>query len=75
VRFRSNWDLSTARATAVIVKLASEGMVTSRLAAAGYGEFRPLSDNSTEEGRKQNRRVDLVVTLDVGPDPEEPAKP
>lgn len=75
VRFRSNWDLSTARATAVIVKLAAEGMQASRLAAAGYGEFRPVVDNGTEEGRKQNRRVDLVVSVAVGPDPEEPAKP
>ncbi len=71
VRFRSNWDLSTARATAVIVKLAAEGMATSRLAAAGYGEFRPVANNATEEGRKQNRRVDLVVSVDMGVDPEE----
>jgi chemotaxis protein MotB len=75
VRFHSNWDLSTGRATAVIVKLAAAGMATSRLAAAGYGEFRPVADNATDEGRKQNRRVDLVVSVDVGPDPEEPVKP
>ncbi len=72
VRFHSNWDLSTARATAVIIKLASEGMEASRLAAAGYGEFRPVADNRTEDGRRQNRRVDLVVSVDVGPIPEEP---
>jgi chemotaxis protein MotB len=75
VRFRSNWDLSTARATAVILRLAAEGMPPPRLSAAGYGEFRPLADNATEEGRKQNRRVDLVVSVDVGIVPEEPAKP
>jgi chemotaxis protein MotB len=74
-RFRSNWELSTARATAVIAKLASEGMPPSRLSAAGYGEFRPVADNSAEDGRKQNRRVDLVVSVDVGVDPEEPVKP
>jgi chemotaxis protein MotB len=74
-RFHSNWELSTGRATAVIVKLAATGMSTSRLAAAGYGEFRPVADNATDEGRKQNRRVDLVVSVDLGPDPEEPAKP
>jgi len=75
LRFRSNWDLSTGRATAVILKLAAEGIEARRLAAAGYGEFRPVADNSTEEGRKLNRRVDLVVSVDVGIDQEEPAKP
>jgi chemotaxis protein MotB len=64
-RFRSNWDLSTARATAVLVTLASEGIDPAHLSAAGYGEFRPVSSNTTEDGRKQNRRVDLVVAFKV----------
>ncbi len=63
VRFRSNWDLSTGRATAVLVKLAAESIDPVRLSAAGYGEFRPVASNATDEGRKQNRRVDLVVAL------------
>jgi chemotaxis protein MotB len=63
VRFRSNWDLSTGRATAVLVKLASESIEPSRLSAAGYGEFRPIAPNASEEGRKQNRRVDLVLAF------------
>jgi chemotaxis protein MotB len=75
MRFRSNWDLSTARATAVIVRLADEGMIPSRLAAAGYGEFRPVADNAAEDGRKQNRRVDLVVSVDVGVVSEHPVEP
>jgi len=75
VRFRSNWDLSTARATTVIVKFATEGMVKSRLSAAGYGEFRPVASNATEEGRRQNRRVDIVVSLGAGDAPTEPLKP
>jgi chemotaxis protein MotB len=62
-RFRSNWDLSTARATAVIAELAAGGKLEpERLSAAGYGEFRPVADNGSPEGRAQNRRVDLVVT-------------
>lgn len=61
-RFRSNWELSTARATAVIRALASDGIANERLAAAGYGEFRPIAPNETEDGRRQNRRVDLVVS-------------
>jgi chemotaxis protein MotB len=74
VRFRSNWDLSTARATAVISKLAAEGLEKPRLSAAGYGEFRPVADNDTEEGRKQNRRVDLVISVAVGETHEQPVK-
>jgi chemotaxis protein MotB len=64
-RFRSNWELSTARATAVIRALAADGIPSERLAAAGYGEFRPLASNDTEDGRRQNRRVDLVVAVSV----------
>ena len=64
-RFRSNWDLSTARATAVVARLAAEGVDPRRLSAAGYGEFHPIAPNSTDEGRKQNRRVDLVVSAAV----------
>ena len=64
-RFRSNWDLSTARATAVVARLAAEGIAPERLSAAGYGEFHPVASNATDEGRKQNRRVDLVVSMPV----------
>jgi chemotaxis protein MotB len=62
-RFRSNWDLSTARATAVVARLADNGIAPARLSAAGYGEFHPLAPNATDDGRKQNRRVDLVVSV------------
>jgi chemotaxis protein MotB len=64
-RFRSNWDLSTARATTVLEALAAEGVAPPNLSAAGYGEFRPIAPNATEDGRKQNRRVDLVVAVAV----------
>jgi chemotaxis protein MotB len=67
-RFRSNWELSTARATVVLAKLAAEGVAAPRLSAAGYGEFRPLASNAADDGRKQNRRVDLVVALSVPSD-------
>ncbi|MFO0676818.1 MAG: flagellar motor protein MotB [Polyangiaceae bacterium] len=62
-RFRSNWDLSTGRATAVVLEFARMGIAPARLAAAGYGEFHPLSPNDTAEGRAKNRRVDVVVRL------------
>jgi chemotaxis protein MotB len=75
-RFRSNWDLSTARATTIVAVFAAEGMQPDRLSAAGYGEFHPIAPNDTDDGRKQNRRVDIVVTLPAAPAaPEEPAPP
>jgi chemotaxis protein MotB len=61
-RFRSNWELSTARASAVMELFLAESMPPERTSIAGYAEYRPIADNATEEGRKQNRRVDLVVT-------------
>ena len=70
-RFRSNWDLSTARATAVVARLAAEGIAAPRLSAAGYGEFHPLGENATEEGKKKNRRVDLIVGV-TSKEPSEP---
>ena len=61
-QFPSNWELSTARATQVILYLTSRFPVqASRLSAAGYGEHRPVARNATAEGRALNRRVDLVV--------------
>ncbi len=61
-QFPSNWELSAARA-ASIVKLLMEGEVApERLSAVGYGEYRPISDNSTEAGRIQNRRVALMIS-------------
>jgi len=60
-RFSSNWELSTARAANVLQKLVENGIAPERLSAAGYGGFQPVADNSTPEGRAQNRRVDIVV--------------
>lgn len=62
-RFTSNWELSTARAIAVIQALIERySFPPQRLAVAGYGEFHPVASNSTADGRKLNRRVDIVVT-------------
>lgn len=60
--FRSNWELSTARAEATLrLLLAQPGIVPGRMSVAGYGAYRPVASNATEEGRRMNRRVDLVV--------------
>ncbi len=61
-RFPSNWELSTARANAAVRFLSESGGVDPRrLGAVGYGEFHPIADNSTAEGRAKNRRIALVV--------------
>ena len=60
--FRSNWELSAARAMNVLLLLVDDaGFDPTRISASGYGQYRPVADNSTPEGRKVNRRVDLVV--------------
>jgi chemotaxis protein MotB len=59
--FPSNWDLSSARATSVVQELVKAGISPTRLSAIGYGEFHPIGDNETEEGRFKNRRVTLVL--------------
>ncbi|MBF0398907.1 MAG: OmpA family protein [Desulfobacterales bacterium] len=58
-KFESNWELSAARACEVVRFLISMGMNPKLLAAIGYGEFQPVTSNSTGEGRSQNRRVEI----------------
>ena len=59
--FRSNWDLSTARAVAVVRTLQGEGVDPRHLAAAGYSEFDRLYENDTEEHRAKNRRIEITL--------------
>jgi chemotaxis protein MotB len=61
-RFPSNWELSTTRATAAVRFLTElAGVDPRRLGALGYGEFRPVADNTTPEGRARNRRIAIVI--------------
>lgn len=61
-RFRSNWELSAARAIAVRDLFESRGNIPpARMSVAGYGETAPVAANDTDEGRARNRRVDVVV--------------
>jgi chemotaxis protein MotB len=72
-RYGSNWELSTARASAVVAFLIKDaGMEPQRLSAAGYGEFHPKVPNDGPANRARNRRVDLVV-LNSATVREEPA--
>src|SRR5690554_6451118 len=60
--YPTNWELSAARAATVVRMLSAGGIEAGRLAAVGYGEHRPIADNSTEAGRRANRRVVLLVS-------------
>ena len=60
--FSSNWELSTARATAVVRLMESQGIAPQRLAAVGYGEHQPVASNLSEAGRARNRRIVLMVS-------------
>lgn len=60
--FPTNWELSTKRATNVVLFLINEcSLEPSRLTATGNGEFRPIAPNDTEENRQKNRRIDIVI--------------
>jgi chemotaxis protein MotB len=64
-RFASNWELSTARALAAVHFLTEQaGVDPHRVGAVGYGEFRPIADNSTAEGRAKNRRIAITILPD-----------
>ena len=60
--FKSNWELSSARAIAVVQYLVSLGVPPQRLVAAGFAEFQPLDVANTEEAFKRNRRIELKLT-------------
>lgn len=67
LQFPSNWELSAARAASVVNYLARLGIAPGRMAAVGYGEFRPKADNRSESGRAKNRRVTLVISTGADP--------
>lgn len=73
VRYASNWELSTARATNVVAYLIQEqGIEPVRLSAAGYSEFHPRAPNDSAANRARNRRVDIVILNPTTSQAEEP---
>ena len=61
-KYATNWELSAARADAVVELMAARYSVPQeRMIAAAYGEYRPVADNGTREGRAKNRRIEIVV--------------
>lgn len=69
-RFKNNWDLSTARAVEVVQFLITQGMTSSNIGAAGYGENDPVADNKDEAGKAQNRRIEVILMPLLGDIPE-----
>ena len=63
--FDSNWDLSTARGVVVVEFLIEKGVKPENLSAAGYGEFDPIADNATPEGKSKNRRIEIVLQPNI----------
>jgi chemotaxis protein MotB len=61
-QFKSNWELSAARAISVVQYLVSKGVQPTRLMAAGFGEFQPIELGESEEALKRNRRIELKLT-------------
>jgi chemotaxis protein MotB len=61
VLFANNWDLSTARALAVLQALVDDGVPPERLSALGYAQYNPIEPNTDDASRAKNRRVDIVV--------------
>jgi chemotaxis protein MotB len=59
--FPSNWELSAGRSASVVHLFTKEGIDPHQMASIGFGEYRPIADNSTPEGRNKNRRVVIVI--------------
>ncbi len=76
--WKSNWELSSHRALSVVYYLTEHNIAGERLAAIGYGEYRPVEGNDTKEGRQKNRRVEIVILPKAdkqkGQEPEAPAQ-
>lgn len=69
-RFRSNWDLSAARAVEVVKFMQAQGVDPKHLAAAGFSEYDPVGDNATEEGRRSNRRIEVILMPNINELPQ-----
>jgi chemotaxis protein MotB len=71
--FATNWELSAARALAVVRFLQDSGVDPTRLSGVGYGEFQPIESNGTPEGRSLNRRIEIILAPIEGAVPGAPA--
>ncbi|MBI4581977.1 MAG: OmpA family protein, partial [Planctomycetes bacterium] len=60
-RFKDNWYLSAGRSIVIMQMFASKGVEDTRMGVMGYGEYRPIADNATTEGKARNRRVEVYL--------------
>jgi chemotaxis protein MotB len=67
MKFPSNWELSSARAIAVVKLLVSSGVAPGVLSAAGYGPYDPVASNATADGQSKNRRIEITLVPNVAP--------
>lgn len=65
-RYKSNWELSTARAVTMVNEMIEDGYPAGRLGAAGFAEFDPVSSNDSPEGRELNRRIEIILMPNLG---------
>lgn len=63
--FRSNWQLSTERALAVVAFLVKQGVKAENISAAGYGEFDPIAKNTDDAGKARNRRIEITLMPNI----------
>ncbi|GIK33507.1 MAG: flagellar motor protein MotB [Gammaproteobacteria bacterium] len=75
LQFPSNWELSGARASCIVRLFEERGIAPERMSVAGQGEYQPVADNATAEGRNRNRRVTLVILDAAGGNSRQPATP
>lgn len=64
-RYPSNWELAAARGLSVVYAMREAGMPADLLSAASYGEFHPVASNESEEGRAENRRIEIILVPDL----------
>lgn len=65
-RYKSNWELSTARAVSMVNEMIADGFPPDQIGAAGFAEHDPVASNETEEGREQNRRIEIILMPNLG---------
>lgn len=64
-KFKNNWQLSTARAVSVLEEMIDAGFSAKNVSATGFGEFDPVASNDSEEGKQQNRRIEIILVPDL----------
>lgn len=63
--YKSNWELSAARAVSVVKAMVEAGFDAKNVSASGFGEFDPVAPNDTEEGKQKNRRIEIILVPDL----------